>query len=317
MIEISVIIPLLNEAENLQLLHQRITESLLPLNKSFEIVFIDDGSTDKSLQILQDLYEVDQAHVRIVEFRRNFGKTAALVAGFEQAQGDILITMDADLQDDPDEIPGMLAKLDEGYDLVAAWRVERQDRGKKKFSSLIFNKIVTALTKTSFNDLNCGFKVYRHEVIKSLRLYSDFHRFVPILAVWQGFKVVEKPVTHHERYKGQSKYGTGRVAKGGMDLLAVLFVVKYLRHPLRLFGWVGIAVFVGGGLINLYLACLWLLRSIGVANISPIGTRPLLAVGILAMILGIQLLSTGLLGEMLRYYTYQPSNEYSIRRTWS
>jgi glycosyltransferase involved in cell wall biosynthesis len=316
MIDISVIIPLLDEAENLQMLHQRITETLAPLNKAYEIVFVDDGSTDESLQILQSLYEIDQEHVRIIEFRRNFGKTAALVAGFEQAQGDILITLDADLQDDPAEIPEMLEKLDEGFDLVAAWRVNRQDRGKKRLSSRIFNKVVTSLTNTTFNDLNCGFKVYRRDLIKSLRLYSDLHRFIPILAVWQGFKVVEKPVKHHERYKGRSKYGTGRVAKGGMDLLMVLFMVKYLRHPLRLFGWAGIAVFGGGGLINLYLAILWTLRIFNLADIPPIGTRPLLSVGILGMILGIQLISIGFLGEMLRYFTYRSRDEYAVRRMW-
>jgi glycosyltransferase involved in cell wall biosynthesis len=316
MTKISVIIPLLNEAENLELLHERLTAVLPPLDPDYEIVYVDDGSTDQSLTLLEEIYDKDKTHVRIIEFRRNFGKTAGLVAGFEQAEGDILITMDADLQDDPDEIPAMVAELDKGYDLVAAWRKERQDRSKKKFSSKLFNYLVTKSTGTTFNDLNCGFKVYRRSVIKSIRLYSDLHRFVPLLAVWKGFRVVEKPVTHHERHKGESKYGTGRAFRGFMDLIMVLFLMRYARNPLRLFGWTGIAIFMGGVLINLYLAFLWILRLMGTADISPIGTRPLFSVGILSMILGFQLISIGLLGEMVRYYLYDPGEEYSIRRVW-
>jgi glycosyltransferase involved in cell wall biosynthesis len=254
--------------------------------------------------------------LRIVEFRRNFGKTAALVAGFQVANGDVLITMDADLQDDPDEIPGMLAELEQGNDLVAAWRVERMDNQQKRLSSRIFNWVVSRVAGRHFHDLNCGFKVYRREVIDSVRLYSDLHRYIPVLAVWQGFRVVEKPVTHHPRHAGESKYGPGRVARGFMDLIMVLFVTKYLRHPLRLFGWLGVAVLSGGAVINFYLGVLWLIRSLNLADIPPIGTRPLLAVGVLAMILGVQLISLGLLGEMMRYFAYRPEEEYTIRRLW-
>ncbi len=316
MTEISVIIPLLNEEENLAVLHERLTAVLIPLDPSYEIVYIDDGSTDNSLALLEKLYEQDKTHVRIIEFRRNFGKTSGLVAGFEQAEGDILITMDADLQDDPDEIPAMIAELNKGYDLVSAWRTERQDQSKKKLSSKLFNYLVTKSTGTTFNDLNCGFKVYRRSVIKGIRLYSDLHRFVPLLAVWKGFRVVEKPVIHHERYKGESKYGTGRAFRGFMDLIMVLFLMRYARNPLRLFGWTGIAVFMVGVLINIYFAISWVLRLMGTADIPPIGTRPLFTVGILSMILGFQLISIGLLGEMVRYYLYDPGEEYSIRRVW-
>jgi glycosyltransferase involved in cell wall biosynthesis len=314
--KISVIIPLLNEEENLAPLYQRLTQVLAALPYAYEIVFVDDGSSDGSLRILTGLHAQDPDHVRIVEFRRNFGKTAALVAGFQVATGDVLITMDADLQDDPDEIPGMLAELEQGNDLVAAWRVERMDNQQKRLSSRIFNWVVSRVAGRHFHDLNCGFKVYRREVIDSVRLYSDLHRYIPVLAVWQGFRVVEKPVTHHPRHAGESKYGPGRVARGFMDLIMVLFVTKYLRHPLRLFGWLGVAVLSGGAVINFYLGVLWLIRSLNLADIPPIGTRPLLAVGVLAMILGVQLISLGLLGEMMRYFAYRPEEEYTIRRLW-
>lgn len=315
MADISVIIPLLNEAENLALLHHRLSTVLPPLERPYEIIFVDDGSTDNSLAVLQKLYAND-AHVRIIEFRRNFGKTAALVAGFELAAGDVIITMDADLQDDPAEIPGLLAELERGYDLVVAWRKERMDRASKRRSSALFNSVVSRLVGSQFHDLNCGLKVYRREVIQSIQLYSDLHRFTPVLAAWQGFRVSEKEVTHHPRHAGASKYGYRRIFGGSTDLMAVLFITRYMRHPLRLFGWTGLLILLGGGVINLYLAILWFIRYWGLANVPPIGTRPLLAVGVLGMLLGIQLISIGLLGEMLRYLTYKPTAEYSIRRTW-
>jgi glycosyltransferase involved in cell wall biosynthesis len=316
MTSISVIIPLLNEEENLVLLHERLTNVLTALNCSYEIIFIDDGSFDNSPQILQQLYKTDGAHVRIIEFRRNFGKTAALVAGFEEAKGDVVITMDADLQDDPGEIPQMLEVLHKGYDIVSAWRIDRQDRATKKLSSRLFNYLVTKSTGTTFRDLNCGFKVYRKEVIKSIRLYSDMHRFIPIIAVGQGYKVVEQAVSHHPRHSGRSKYGTRRASRGIIDLLTVLYLTKYARNPMRLFGWAGLAVFGVAFLACLYLAILWFLRLFGLTEVPPIGTRPLFFAGILGMILGFQLLSIGLLGEMVRYYTYNSTEEYSIKQVW-
>jgi glycosyltransferase involved in cell wall biosynthesis len=314
--QISLIIPLYNEEENLILLYRKLTAALTAVAHPYEIIFVDDGSRDKSLSILKELYHEDPQHVRLIELRRNFGKTAALVAGFQQACGDILITMDADLQDDPDEIGGMVATLNEGYDLVAAWRKERQDRPRKQLSSRIFNRVVSWLAGIELHDFNCGFKVYRRSVVESVRLYSDLHRYIPVLAAWQGFRLTEWAVTHHPRHAGSSKYGTGRMARGFMDLLMVLFITRYMRYPLRLFGWAGFLTFSAGGLINAYLAFLWLIRFVGMADIPPIGTRPLLMVGILAMVLGLQLFSTGLLGEMVRYFTYQAEDEFSIRRVW-
>jgi glycosyltransferase involved in cell wall biosynthesis len=311
----SLIIPLLNEADNLCPLYERLTVSLGEIDQPYELIFIDDGSTDASLTILEDLFRRDPARVRVIQFRCNFGKTAALNAGFAHARGQVIITMDADLQDDPAEIPAMLAKLDEGYDLVAAWRFNRQDPLDKTLPSRIFNFVVSRVTSVRLHDFNCGFKVYRRTVTDSVKLYGELHRFIPVLAYQQGFRIAELPVQHHPRRAGVSKYGAGRLFKGFLDFGIVLFMTTYLKRPLHLFGAVGLTVFGVGSLINLYLAFLWLLREVGgVASIGPIGTRPLLIVGVLAMILGIQLISIGLLGEMLRYFTYRPTEEYAIQR---
>jgi len=314
-IYLSLVIPLLNEEDNLRPLHRRLTETLGELSYLYEIVFVDDGSVDESPAILADLFEQDPVHVRVIRFRRNFGKTAALNAGFAHARGEILITMDADLQDDPAEIPAMLNKLDEGFDLVAAWRVNRQDPLDKTLPSRIFNFFVSRGSRVHLHDFNCGFKTYRRSVTDSIKLYGDLHRFIPVLAHQQGFRITELPVQHHPRHAGTSKYGTRRFLRGFLDFGMVLFLTSYLRRPLHLFGTGGLIILGLGALINLYLTFLWLLREAGgVSTIGPIGTRPLLIVGVLAMILGIQLVSIGLLGEMLRYFSFHPDEEYAIYR---
>jgi glycosyltransferase involved in cell wall biosynthesis len=276
---------------------------------------VDDGSDDASPGILEDLFRRDAVHVRMLQFRRNFGKTAALSAGFSYARGQVIITMDADLQDDPAEIPAMLAKLDEGYDLVAAWRYNRQDPLDKTLPSRLFNLVVARSTGLRLHDFNCGFKAYRRAVTDSVRLYGELHRFIPVLARQQGFRIAELAVHHHPRRAGVSKYGAKRLLKGFIDFGTVLFLTTYLKRPSHLFGVGGVAVFGLGMLANLYLAVLWVLREVwGMTSIGPIGTRPLLIVAVLAMILGIQLISIGLLGEMLRYFNFRPTEEYTIRR---
>jgi len=285
------------------------------VGEPYEVIFVDDGSTDASPAILEALFRNDRKHVRVIQFRRNFGKTAGLSAGFSYARGQVIITMDADLQDDPAEIPVMLAKLNEGYDLVAAWRVDRQDPLEKTLPSRFFNFVVSRFTGVELHDFNCGFKVYRRGVTDSVRLYGELHRFIPVLAHQQGFRIAEVPVQHYPRRAGASKYGAKRYVRGFLDFGTVLFLTTYLKRPLHLFGAAGLAVFGIGTVINLYLASLWLLREVGGrVDIGPIGTRPLLIVGVLAMILGIQLISIGLLGEMLRYFTFRPTEEYAIRR---
>jgi glycosyltransferase involved in cell wall biosynthesis len=310
---LSIVIPLLNEQDNLKLLHHKLTEVLTNLNLAYEIIFVNDGSTDQSPQVLSELFRSDPA-VRIIHFQQNFGKTAALTAGFRYSRGEVLITMDADLQDDPAEIPAMLHKLEEGYDLVAAWRYQRHDPIDKTWPSRVFNWAVSTFSGLGLHDFNCGFKVYRRPVTQQIPLYSDFHRFIPVLAAGQGFRVTELPVQHHPRHAGVSKYGAGRTVRGFLDFITVLFLTTYLKHPLRLFGLSGLIMFGLGSLIELYLAGEWLFRALGLAQVDPIGTRPLFTVGILAMILGIQLFSTGLLGEMIRYFTFRPEKEYTIKQ---
>ena len=309
---VSVVIPVLNEEGNLRLLHQKLTDTLNTLNQPYEIIFVNDGSADGSPETLKELFEQDSS-VQVIHFRQNFGKTAALTAGFRHSQGEIIITLDADLQDDPAEIPAMLDKLKEGYDLVAAWRYDRQDPIDKTWPSRIFNWIVSTFSGMPLHDFNCGFKIYRRPVTQQIPLYSDFHRYIPVLAAGKGFRVTELAVQHHPRYTGTSKYGAGRTVRGLLDFITVLFLTTYLRHPLRLFGTSGLIMFFIGGAIEFYLTILWLAREIGGADIPPIGTRPLFLAGVLAMILGIQLISTGLLGEMLRYFTFRPEQEYAIR----
>jgi glycosyltransferase involved in cell wall biosynthesis len=306
---ISFVIPLLNEEGSLQPLHQALTITMHTLSQPYEIIFIDDGSTDGSLPVLQSLYACDAEHVRIIQFRRNFGKTAALTAGFAQARGEIVVTMDADLQDDPAELPKLLAALDAGLDLVVAWRADRQDPISKRWPSWFYNRTVATLTGVKLHDFNCGFKMYRREVVQELKLYGELHRFVPVLARQKGYCVGEVPVAHHPRRFGKSKYGARRLARGYIDFLTVLFMSSYMKRPMHLFGMVGSAFTVVGMLIMLYLAGVWLVE-------GQIGWRPLLFFGITALVVGVQLISVGLLGEMLRNATYCAQDEFSVKQVW-
>lgn len=306
---ISFVIPVLNEEGSLELLYQAVTQVAGSLPHAYEILFVDDGSTDRSPAILHDLYERDRAHVRVVQFRRNFGKTAALMAGFGLVRGNMVVTMDADLQDDPAELPKLLAKLEEGYDLVGAWRAERRDPLTKRGPSWFANTTVSALTGVRLHDVNCGFKVYRREVVRDLKLYGDLHRFIPVLAHWKGYRIAEVPVRHHPRRFGRSKYGGRRFARSYIDFLSVLFLTSYLKRPMHLFGMAGSICAAVGAVIMLYLAVLWVIE-------GGIGWRPLLFFGITALVVGLQLISVGLLGEMLRNVTFRAEEEYSIRYIW-
>jgi glycosyltransferase involved in cell wall biosynthesis len=306
-LEISVVIPVLDEEQSIEHLHRQLADVLDGTGKSYEIIFVDDGSSDGSFKMMQSLHGRDRRHVRAVQFRRNFGKTAALAAGFGQARGDIIITMDADLQDDPTEMQALLDELDKGYDLVGAWRLNRQDPWSKTLPSRIFNTVVSALTGVRMHDLNCGFKAYRREVTRDLKLYGDLHRFIPVLAYWQGYRVGEAQVVHHPRRYGKSKYGSKRLGRGFLDFLMVLFLTYFLKRPIRFFGTIGVLLFLCGFGIGLYLTWLWIFG-------GGIGWRPLLFVGILFMIVGVQMASIGLLGEMIRNFAYVPEQEYSIRQ---
>jgi glycosyltransferase involved in cell wall biosynthesis len=306
---ISFVVPVLNEEESLEALHQAVTKSVGALPYAYEIILVDDGSTDRSPQILHELYQRDGEHVRVFRFRRNFGKTAAMTAGFARARGEVIVTLDADLQDDPAELPKLLAKLDEGYDLVGAWRAYRRDPISKRWPSKFANWTISTLTGIKLRDLNCGFKIYRREVVHDLKLYGELHRFVPVLAHWKGYRIAEVPVTHHPRRFGRSKYGFRRFTRSYVDFLSVLFLTTYLKRPMHLFGMVGSAFAAVGMVIMLYLAGVWVVE-------GGIGWRPLLFFGITSLVVGIQLISVGLLGEMLRNVTFRPEEEYSVHQVW-
>jgi glycosyltransferase involved in cell wall biosynthesis len=303
---LSIVIPVYNEEESLHPLADELEAALQTLQQPYEIIFVDDGSTDDSFAVLQQLHEADPDHVRVVSFRRNFGKTAALSVGFKRALGEVVVTMDADLQDDPHEMPKLLNKLNEGWDLVAAWRERRQDPVSKTLPSRVANAVVARFTGLELHDFNCGFKAHRAQVVRELKLYGDLHRYIPVLASWQGFRVAEVPVLHRPRRFGRSKYGWQRMVRGFFDFLVVLFLTHYLRRPLQLFGIAGAVCLLIGFIVGLYLTYL---RLFG----PGIGWRPALFFDVMAIVVGVQLISIGLLGEMLRNFSYRSEDEYSIR----
>ena len=290
-LDLSIVIPILNEAESLPLLHRNLTLALTSLQRPYEIIFVDDGSTDGTYKTLCQLAEKD-ANVRLIKFRRNFGKAAALSAGFRHARGGFIVSMDGDLQDDPAEIPALLAKLDEGWDLVSGWKAQRHDPLSKRVPSKIFNWFTARVTGVHLHDLNCGLKAYRREVLENLPLYGELHRYIPVMAHEQGFRVTEMKVLHHPRKFGKSKYSLERYLRGFLDLLTVVLLTRYIRRPLHLFGSIGVLCFAIGFFINLYLTLLWL-------SGEPIGHRPLMILGVLLVVTGVQFVSIGLIGELL------------------
>ena len=304
---VSVVIPVFNERENVAKLYQELVTVLEShSDKACEVIFVDDGSSDGTFEVLEALHARD-ARVKVIQFRRNFGKSAALSAGFAAAQGEVIFTMDGDLQDDPAEIPHFLESLAAGFDLVSGWKYPRHDPISKTLPSKLFNATVRLTTGVQLHDFNCGFKAYRREVIEEIRLYGELHRYTPILAAQKGFRVAEIKVAHRPRKFGRSKYGFRRFARGFFDLLTVLFLGAYTWRPLHLFGWAGIGSFTLGFLINLYLAVLWFQGQ------GPIGNRPLLTLGVLLMIIGVQFFSMGLLAEMITQQQAQEQSTYSIR----
>src|SRR5438105_14485727 len=310
-VAISVVVPVMNEEQSIKPLFEKLSTQLNSLGQNYEVIFVDDGSTDKTFVELRKLYDEHPGIVRLIRFRRNFGKTPALVAGFSRCRGEVVFTMDGDLQDDPEEIPNFLAKLDEGYDLVSGWKYPRLDPLSKTFPSRIFNGLVSQMTGVHLHDINNGFKAYRREVIEDshLKLYGEFHRFVPVMAHWRGFRIAEIKVRHHPRKFGTSKFGAKRFARGLIDLMNVLFLTTFLRTPLRLFGPLGFWTFFVGVLVDIYVV----ISSYFVTH-EPIHNRPLLFVGILLMFFGVQFILTGLQSEMIRHYAFQPGEEYSIRQ---
>lgn len=298
--KISFIIPALNEEESLAELHGEIC-AVADANKyEIEIVFVDDGSTDLSWDVMKNLAEKD-VRVQCIRFRRNFGKAAALRAGANVASGDLVVTMDADLQDDPAEVPNLLSKLGEGYDLVSGWKKVRNDPVGKTLPSKVFNWLVGWMTGVKLHDHNCGFKVYRREIFDEVKLYGEMHRFVPVLAASRGFKVTESPVNHRARTHGVSKYGWSRLPKGFLDLLTVSFLTGFNQRPQHLLGMFGMLSFGAGFVGMVYLAIYWVLRMSfdQFSGWAPLHQRPLVIYSLGALLLGAQLLCMGFLAELV------------------
>ena len=288
---ISIVVPLLNEERSLEQLHAEIATALEPRGEEFEVVFVDDGSTDGSRAVLTRLHDT-LANVVVIHLRRNFGKAAALQAGFLEARGDVVVTIDADLQDDPAEIPQLLAKLDEGFDLVSGWKTRRNDPFLRRLFSRVFNWSTAVVSGIHLHDVNCGLKAYRAEVLQGMRIYGELHRFIPVLAAYQGFRIAEIPVNHRPREHGRSRYGPERYLRGFFDLLSVTFMGRYRHRPLHLFGGLGLVMGAVGFVFLLYLSVLKLWG-------EGIGTRPLLTLGVLLVVVGIQLVSLGLISELV------------------
>lgn len=289
---VSVIIPLLNEEESLNELTSSLEKVFAEMNCNYEVLFIDDGSTDRSFLKIREISRRNNK-VHCIKLRRNYGKSAALSKGFKAAKGNIIITMDADLQDDPSEIPEMVKILNSGYDLVSGWKKVRYDPFIKKHTSKLFNFVTSKLSGIKLHDFNCGLKAYKKEVVKSLHIYGEMHRYIPALAYMSGFKVTEKPVKHHASKYGVTKFGASRFVNGFLDLLTVVFTNKYIKRPLHFFGSLGIITSFIGFIVTLYLTLLKFLEN------KPLSDRPLFLVGIFLIIVGVQFLSLGLIAEMI------------------
>jgi glycosyltransferase involved in cell wall biosynthesis len=303
MMDLSVVIPLFNEVESLAVLHGELHAALRPMGRSFELVFVDDGSSDGSLEALRRLHADDAEHVRVLSFRRNHGKSAAMAAGFAAARGRMVVTLDADLQDDPAEIPKLVAAVESGADLVCGWKRERRDPWSKTLPSKLFNAVTARVSGVRLHDFNTGLKAYRADVVRDLHIYGELHRFVPVLAAWQGFTVREVPVHHRARRFGRSKFGAARFLNGFLDLVTVMFITRGGRSPLHFFGTLALLFFVVGLGVCAWFFVQWMQG-------QGLRVRPLMLLGIGFVIVGVQIGGMGLLAEML-------SAQHAERQTWS
>ncbi|MEM1041143.1 MAG: glycosyltransferase family 2 protein [Bacteroidota bacterium] len=306
--DLSLVIPLLDEAESLPELAERIRAAVEPTGYSFEVWLIDDGSTDGSWEVVRGLHREDPRFAG-VRFRRNYGKSAALAIGFERARGRFVATLDADLQDDPAELPEMLARLEAGADLVSGWKQKRHDPLSKTIPSRFFNGVTRLVSGIKLHDFNSGIKAYRAEVVKNVRVYGELHRYIPLLAKWEGYtRIEEQAVEHHPRRHGQTKFGIERFIRGFLDLLTVVFVTRFGRRPMHFFGGLGTLSFLGGFAISLYLSVGWVMG-------TPIEDRPLFHLGIMLVIVGVQLFLAGFLGEMIVRPQMERTDDVHLRET--
>ena len=306
---ISVVIPLYNEEEAIDELYRQLTAALEAYGAPYEVIVADDGSTDGSFEKLSAIHQRDPRW-RIIRFRRNFGQTAGFSAGFDRARGEVILTIDADLQNDPADIPKLMAKIDEGYDIVSGWRVDRQDTFlTRKLPSMVANRLISHSTNVQLHDYGCSLKAYRADVVKNINLYGELHRFIPAMASGYGVRVAEAPVNHRAREYGKSKYGISRTFRVLLDLMTVYFLLGYSTRPIHVFGGVGLISFGLGVLIGLYLTL------VKFALGQDIGTRPLLLLAVLLILLGVQMIAMGLLGELIirTYYESTGKSIYYVR----
>lgn len=303
--DISVVIPAYNEEKNVVILYKQVRKVLQKLNKTYEIIFIDDGSSDKTYENLVALKEKD---LKLIKFRKNFGQTAAMDAGFKQSKGKVIIAMDADLQNDPEDIPTLLKKIESGYDVVSGWRHKRKDPISKRIISLGANWIRKKITGETIHDSGCSLKAYKKECFKDLSLYGEMHRFIPAILMWKGFKVGEAKVNHRERKHGKTKYNILRVLKGMLDLIVVAFWQRYSTRPIHLFGSLGILSGILGATLGAYLTARKILYQEGISN------RPLLLLSVLLIIIGVQFVIFGLITDILVKIYYKDHENYNIEK---
>ena len=299
---LSFVIPAYNEEKSIRILYEKIVDKLKSITENYEIFFVDDGSTDNTFMQMKSLSDADK-RVRVIKLRRNFGKSLALDEAFKRVSGDIVFTMDADLQDDPEEISKFIEKIEEGYDLVSGWKQKRKDPVlSKNIPSKLFNFMIGKVSGLRLHDYNCGFKAYRKKVIQQITLYGELHRYIPAVVHSLGFKVAEIPVLHHSRPYGISKFGMSRFYRGFYDFITILFLTRYLKRPMHLFAGFGLLFFSSGFFICLYLSVIWFMG-------GQIGNRPLLILGVMLVLIGMQFISTGLIAEMLTYGRQQQKPE--------
>ncbi len=305
---ISVVVPVYNEKDNVKLLYNKIKDVMIKNNYDHEIIFVDDGSNDGTFEILKEIAKEDKK-LKVISFRRNFGQTAAMAAGFDYAHGDIIVSMDGDLQNDPEDIPKLIEKLNEGYDVVSGWRKQRQDEPKRVLLSKVANKLISKITKVQLHDYGCSLKAYRADIAKNLHMYGEMHRFIPALANIYGASITEIPVNHHPRKFGKSKYNLSRTFRVIVDLLLVYFMQKFMTRPMHFFGIIGFFMALAGFIIDGYLSLEKIFFGINLMN------RPLLLLGILLILTGVNLLGIGIISEILTriYYESQNKKIYNIK----
>ena len=308
-VDLSVVIPIYNERESMGKLYENLNEALSKMNLKYEVLLIDDGSIDGTFNELLKIHRKNKLF-KIIRFRKNFGQTSAISAGFNYAEGEVVITLDADLQNDPRDIPVLLNKMNEGYDIVSGWRKNRKDRAvTRRFPSIVANKIISKLTGVRLHDYGCTLKAYRKEVVKNINLYGEMHRYIPAIASWMGVKVTEVPVIHHSRKYGKSKYGVSRTIKVILDIITVKFLLSYSQSPIQMFGLLGLFSGIVGFIVTAYLIIMRLFFN------QPLADRPLFILSIFMIFIGVQLITLGLLAEVLMrvYHKVQDRSTYVIK----